>query len=80
MYIEDIAPMSMTPDINELLKLADKGEAKLVVNHVNHREFVWNGKRYFLGWQSDSKRYDCKRGWFTYDVQDEAIPNQADPS
>ena len=80
MYIEDIAPMSPTPDMNGLLELVDKGEAKMVVNYVNHREFVWNGKRYFVGWQSDSKQYNCKRGWFTYDVQDETIPNQADPT
>ena len=75
MYIESVALMSLSPNINELLDLVDKGEAQMVVNRVNHREFVSNGKRYFLGWQSASKQYNCDRGWFTYDIQDEAVPN-----
>lgn len=71
MYTEDIASMSMSPSINELLSLVSKGEAKLKINRVNHKEFAWNGKRYFVGWQSGSKQYNCERGWMTYDIQKE---------
>lgn len=69
MYTEAIAPMSLSPTMNELLSLFSKGEAKLEINRVNHKEFVWNGNRYFVGWQSGSQQYNCERGWMTYDIQ-----------
>mgnify|MGYP000013965554 FL=1 len=73
MYIENVVPGSASPNINELLTLVDEGQAQMIVDDFNHREFVWNGKHYFLGRQSRSKRYGCEGGWFNYKVQDAAV-------
>ena len=36
----------------ELERLYRQGKATLPVDHINHREFVYNGIRYFCGWDS----------------------------
>ncbi len=59
------------------------GRATLPVDHINHREFVLDGVRYFAGYSSEGvTRYDpdygCNvrdvRGWIVYKTKNEARP------
>lgn len=70
----------MTPE--ELEKLYQEGKATLPINHINHREFVYNGMRYFCGWDS-TKDLTYKptevgdpaykvRGWILYKQEPES--------
>lgn len=47
--------------------------ATCAVNHVNHREYVLNGHRYFFGWDStiDDKTGNV-HGWILYQTTKEA--------
>lgn len=55
---------------NDLEKLYQEGLATLPVNRINHREFVYDGNRYFCGWNSDSKNGWI--GWIVYKVEKES--------
>lgn len=64
---------------NELIKRYQNGEAKLAVNHINHREFVMGGTRYFCGYSSQrDSTYKPQtwtdpeykvQGWITYKTE-----------
>jgi hypothetical protein len=50
-------------------------KARLVINQVNHREFVLNGMRYYCGWSSkkipdsgDGNTPYKVEGWLTYKI------------
>jgi hypothetical protein len=71
----------MTHD--DLIRLYKAGKATLSVDHVNHREFVYNGVRYFVGYSSkrnpcyvktswDANEYEVL-GWIVYKQELEAI-------
>jgi hypothetical protein len=62
------------PDINELMA----SKAKMVVDKINHREFVLNGTRYFVLWDSKaSKSNNSVVGWVTYKSEPENKVSQA---
>lgn len=44
--------------------LYEHGE--MIVNHINHEEYILNGRRFFVGWDSPCKRTDTEGGWIVY--------------
>lgn len=41
--------------------------AQCLVNHINHRVFLYQGQRWGCGWRSAERRYDQERGeWMLY--------------
>lgn len=64
------------PTHDDLINAYQTGKATLEVDHINHREFVMNGNRYFCGYSSqqdstytpktaDDSEYKVQ-GWLTY--------------
>jgi hypothetical protein len=47
----------------KLEKLYQEGKATLPVNQVNHREYVYNGVRYFCGYDSTRNPKYVQRTW-----------------
>jgi hypothetical protein len=54
----------------QLEKLYHERKAILAVDHINHREFVYIGTRYFAGYSSE-RAGDSVMGWFVYKQQPE---------
>ena len=51
----------------ETLELAyQDGNAVLVVDHVNHREFDYQGQRWICGWDSNSHNGKREPGWIVF--------------
>ena len=49
--------------IDKLESLYREGRATLPVDHVNHREYVYSGVRYFMGWSSQRDTAYVKKTW-----------------
>lgn len=57
------------PTHDELLEMG----ANPVVCHINHREFVKDGIRYFCGWDSQlNPKTNEVYGWITYKTEKES--------
>jgi hypothetical protein len=54
---------------SQLEKLYQQGQAQFAVDHINHREIVWRGTRYYCGWSSE--KTDTTPGWIVYDAAKE---------
>lgn len=66
---------SKLPSYQELERLYRDGKATMPVDHINHREVVYKGVRYFVGWSSEktllpSVDYPVV-GWIVYKSQTE---------
>lgn len=67
------------PTHDELIEQYRNGAARLDVDRVNHREFIFNGIRYSCGWSSErDTTYKPKKfsdpeyrvvGWRTYKAE-----------
>ena len=56
----NIMPTNITRDY-----LTEHG--KIVVNRINHEEYILGDTRYFCGWQSPCKRTNTTGGWIVYE-------------
>lgn len=67
--------MTTFPTYAELEKDYQSGRAELVVEHLNHREFVKDGVKYYCGYSSQRAETYADgtyrvQGWMTYKRDD----------
>ena len=58
--------MSGKPTYDELEAAYRDGKAVMAVNHINQREIVKDGIRYYCGWNSPCARTGEKGRWIVY--------------
>jgi hypothetical protein len=63
-----VVHISCIPYVNERNFLRDwlYKNGEILVNHIHHEEYKWNGKVYVCGWASPSVRFNEEGGWFVY--------------
>ena len=63
-------PHRDTPTYDQLEQAYRDKRATMPVDHINHREFVFSGIRYFCGWDSRTNP-----AWFVYKQEVEGTTN-----
>jgi hypothetical protein len=57
------------PSYQELEDWYRKGTCKLIVNRINHREFIYEGVHFYCGFSSERAFNGGVMGWIVYDAK-----------